>query len=267
MKLILENFKKFINEEVDAATEQEPVYDEITGSKMWKLNGKLHREDGPAVVGPKGLKEWYLNGKRHREDGPAVIKGDGSKYWFLNGELHREDGPAIVKADGPHAGYHGGKKEWFLKGKRHRVDGPAMELPAGYKEWWVNGIRHREDGPAIQPAPGSRLKKKWYLNGEYYGASSSPPQKWLAAGGRARTEGEVSEAQSFAPDSKAAKAIENVKKEYPALIGKLQIGEDDLLLIAADAIEGSLHGGAGGRIDGDELWRFFGSLEEFLKQG
>ena len=77
----------------------------------------------------------------------------------------------------------------------------------------------------------------------------------------------VSEAQRFAPDSKAAKAIENVKKEYPALIGKLQIGEDDLLLIAADAIEGSLHGGAGGRIDGDELWRFFGSLEEFLKQG
>ena len=76
----------------------------------------------------------------------------------------------------------------------------------------------------------------------------------------------VSEVQRFAPDSKEVKAIEKVKKEYPALIARLQIGEEDLLLIAADAIDGSLHGGAGGRIDGYEFWRFLGSLERFLKQ-
>ena len=33
------------------------------GSKAWYLNGKLHREDGPAVEYSNGTKHWYLNGK------------------------------------------------------------------------------------------------------------------------------------------------------------------------------------------------------------
>ena len=33
-----------------------------------------------------GDKEWYLNGKLHREDGPAVEYADGSKYWYLDGK-------------------------------------------------------------------------------------------------------------------------------------------------------------------------------------
>ena len=35
------------------------------GTKRWFLNGKLHREDGPAVEWSNSTKEWYLNGKRH----------------------------------------------------------------------------------------------------------------------------------------------------------------------------------------------------------
>ena len=31
-----------------------------------------------------GDKIWYLNDKRHREDGPAVEYADGSKEWYLN---------------------------------------------------------------------------------------------------------------------------------------------------------------------------------------
>ena len=42
------------------------------GDKFWWLNGKLHREDGPAYEGANGNKSWYLNGKLHREDGPAM---------------------------------------------------------------------------------------------------------------------------------------------------------------------------------------------------
>jgi len=53
--------------------------------QVWYLNGKLHREDGPAAIDPNGTKRWYLNGKRHREDGPAEIHADGSKRWYLNG--------------------------------------------------------------------------------------------------------------------------------------------------------------------------------------
>ena len=50
------------------------------------MNGKLHREDGPAIEGANGDKYWYLNGndKYHREDGPAIEYADGSKSWYLN---------------------------------------------------------------------------------------------------------------------------------------------------------------------------------------
>ena len=37
---------------------------------------------------------YYLNGKFHRENGPAVEREDGTSMWYLNGKLHREDGPA-----------------------------------------------------------------------------------------------------------------------------------------------------------------------------
>jgi hypothetical protein len=57
----------------------------VNGTKYWYLNGKLHREDGPAIEGTNGNKYWWLNGKRHREDGPAVERANGSKLWYLNG--------------------------------------------------------------------------------------------------------------------------------------------------------------------------------------
>ena len=80
------------------------------GSKHWYLNGKLHREDGPAVEYIDGSKHWYLNGKRHREDGPACEWANGTKYWYLNGKVHRESGPAIE--------YVSGSKYWFLNGEQ-----------------------------------------------------------------------------------------------------------------------------------------------------
>ena len=54
------------------------------GNKSWYLNGKLHREDGPAYECANGDKSWYLNGKLHREDGPAIEYANGYKYWYLN---------------------------------------------------------------------------------------------------------------------------------------------------------------------------------------
>ena len=61
------------------------------GAKTWYLNGKCHREDGPAFEGADGSKSWYLNGKLHREDGPAVERADGTKEWLLNGKLYTEE--------------------------------------------------------------------------------------------------------------------------------------------------------------------------------
>ena len=54
------------------------------GTKCWYFNGKLHREDGPALEYPNGAKSWFLNGKRHREDGTAIEYADGTKRWYLN---------------------------------------------------------------------------------------------------------------------------------------------------------------------------------------
>ena len=81
------------------------------GTKSWRLDGKLHREDGPAVEYANGCKYWFLNDKYHREDGPAVEYANGCKYWYLNGERHRTDGPAIEYSDG--------SKCWFLNGKEY----------------------------------------------------------------------------------------------------------------------------------------------------
>jgi hypothetical protein len=62
-----------------------------SGSKRWYLNGKLHREDGPAIEYASGSKYWYLNGKLHREDGPALEWAEGSKFWYLNGKEVTEE--------------------------------------------------------------------------------------------------------------------------------------------------------------------------------
>ena len=37
------------------------------GDKVWYLNGKYHREDGPAVEYASGYKEWWLMGNRLTE--------------------------------------------------------------------------------------------------------------------------------------------------------------------------------------------------------
>jgi hypothetical protein len=38
-----------------------------------------------------GNKSWWLNGKLHREDGPAIEDADGDKLWYLNGEYVTEE--------------------------------------------------------------------------------------------------------------------------------------------------------------------------------
>jgi hypothetical protein len=67
--------------------------------------------------------EWFLNGKLHREGGPAVELSDGTRFWFLNGLRHRTDGPAREWANGG--------REWWLNGDRvteAEVMKPTKEL-------------------------------------------------------------------------------------------------------------------------------------------
>lgn len=49
-----------------------------------------HRDDGPAIIesvdGEDSGNFWYLNGRLHRDNGPAVMMHDGYNAWYLNGE-------------------------------------------------------------------------------------------------------------------------------------------------------------------------------------
>lgn len=56
------------------------------GTIAWYLNGKFHKEDGPAIEYTHGTKGWYLNGKRHRLDGPALEWSNGYKEWWIDGQ-------------------------------------------------------------------------------------------------------------------------------------------------------------------------------------
>lgn len=69
------------------------------GTVEWRLDDRIHREDGPAIEYTDGTKKWYWNGKLHRENGPAVEYPSGTKHWFLNGKCHRVVQASAVKHD------------------------------------------------------------------------------------------------------------------------------------------------------------------------
>ena len=108
--------------------------------------------------------EWRLpDGRLHRDDGPAVEWSSGTKEWWIEGHLHREDGPAVIEATT-------GRRLWFKHGTIHRVGGPAIEVPGEYGEWYLDGKRHCEIWPALAHRSGlfeffrhgKRLGPPWY---------------------------------------------------------------------------------------------------------
>ena len=57
-----------------------------------KYNQVLEADQEPTLrVGPDGTKSWRLNGKFHRLDGPAIECTDGTKAWFINGKEYSEN--------------------------------------------------------------------------------------------------------------------------------------------------------------------------------
>jgi hypothetical protein len=49
------------------------------GEKYYCLHGKLHREDGPAIIYPNGRKSYYLHDKRY----------DEKTYWVTVNDLQK----------------------------------------------------------------------------------------------------------------------------------------------------------------------------------
>ena len=67
-----------------------------------------------------GKECWYLNGKLHREDAPAIVYADGSKCYAMNGVYHRTDGPARE--------YVSGKHHYYLEGKQYNLASWLIEV-------------------------------------------------------------------------------------------------------------------------------------------
>jgi hypothetical protein len=55
-----------------------------------KKGTKMSYKGYMVTVNTDGTKEWFLNGKRHREDGPACEYASGNKFWYLNGKEYSE---------------------------------------------------------------------------------------------------------------------------------------------------------------------------------
>ena len=105
-------FEAYANKQQRVCENAQPICKtDANGNKYWYINGKWHREDGPAVEWANGNKCWYIRGKLHRKDGPAAECADGTKYWYINGKCHREDGPAIE--------YANGDKHWYIQGNKY----------------------------------------------------------------------------------------------------------------------------------------------------
>ena len=76
---------------------------------MYYLEGKRHRERGPAYVSSSGTIEYRQHGQLHRVDGPARMLANRIEYW-VHGTLHRDDGPAVVYFSGEQYFYKDGVK-------------------------------------------------------------------------------------------------------------------------------------------------------------
>jgi len=93
--ITIEDFKKYINlsqrlmttgKEFTLKLKHNTQVTIHYNSCGFRKNGKLHREDDPAVEHTNGDKHWYKNGKLHRVDGPAIEHVSGYKKWYINGD-------------------------------------------------------------------------------------------------------------------------------------------------------------------------------------
>jgi hypothetical protein len=89
----------------------------------------------------KDRRQWKLNGMLHRIDGPTIIWRNGNEYWYKYNRYHRNilpDGtaePSISCTNVTGTRYN----VWYVDGKKHRIDGPAYMDSSGLHEYYIDG--------------------------------------------------------------------------------------------------------------------------------
>lgn len=126
----------------------------------YNAEGKIHRDDDkPAMIKKDASGKiidayWYKDGKLHRDNGPAVDRGDNGteKIWYRHGIRHRDgDLPAYIADTETGRVFIEG---YYKDGKKHRENGPAYIVyspdgTANTKQWYLNDTRCE---PANEPS-------------------------------------------------------------------------------------------------------------------
>ena len=88
-------------------------------TKKWSIyyfdaSGERHNEDGPSIIHSSGTKIWFIHGKIHREEGPALITSIG-EIWYYQGMIHSLNGPAEYNREINIQCYHINDKQYSKK--------------------------------------------------------------------------------------------------------------------------------------------------------
>jgi len=143
------------------------------GTVEWRLDGLLHRDDGPAVIWPDNVQSWYQHGVRHRDDGPAVIWPDGSVEWRRHGKKvdpPSDDGHTLVPAQESVRTYY---PNGAIRSETYRFNGllqdPAPGVPAvrHYDHRTGSAMSERcfQDGRLDDPTPDTPANREFDMNG------------------------------------------------------------------------------------------------------
>ena len=82
---------------------------------------------------PDGSQEWRINVRLHRTAGPAVIRADGGQAWFVNDQQHRTDGPAWIGSDG--------RQQWYMLGQNITEEVRAWQQQQGISWPWDTAVQ------------------------------------------------------------------------------------------------------------------------------
>ena len=173
------------------------AFDEVYTRKAWRdKQGRLHRDDGPAMILTDNewsldldpgdilreypnihhIEAWYTHGKLNRQGGPAktTIKTGKieSQEWYKNGKRHRVDGPAYI-----YNSQGSGKfviEEFYIEGvlqykKQTSILASDREL-IEYRDP-ENNLHRDDDKPAyiLQPSFLDKVKEmKWFKHGKLH---------------------------------------------------------------------------------------------------
>ncbi len=107
-------------------------YFDVTPAQHANIRYKIYNSRLISTVTAQGTIEFRIDGRLHRCDGPAVIHANGSQFWYYDGQIHRCDGPAIE--------YANGDLYWYQHNLRHRLKGPAITHANGAECYYINGV-------------------------------------------------------------------------------------------------------------------------------